>query len=67
MLQKHQQLSHWRDFKFKTYRDRLKYFLEQRVSSKEQQKRIAKMQGFDFEIIYKKGKENVVVYALSRI
>jgi hypothetical protein len=25
------------------------------------------MQGFDFEIIYKKGKDNVVAYALYRI
>jgi hypothetical protein len=40
---------------------------EKRLSSKEQQKWVAKMQGFDFEIIYKKGKDNVVVDALSRI
>ena len=32
-----------------------KYFLEQRLSSEEQQKRVKKMLGYDFEIIYKKG------------
>jgi hypothetical protein len=47
--------------------DSLKYFLEKTLSSKEQQKWVAKTQGFDFEGIYKKGKENVVVDALSRI
>ena len=44
----------------------LKYFLEQRLSSKEQQKWVTKMLGYDFEIIYKKGKLNVVADALSR-
>ena len=46
--------------------DSLKYFLEQRLSSEEQQKWVTKMLGYDFEIIYKKGKQNVVVDALSR-
>ena len=55
-----------RHFKVKTDHDSLKYFLEQRFSSKEQQKRVTKMSGYDFEIIYKKGKKNVVVDALSR-
>jgi hypothetical protein len=41
--------------------------LEQILSSKEQQKWVAKMQGFDFEIIYKMGKDNVDIDALSRI
>ena len=35
-------------------------------SSEEQQKWVTKMLGYDFEIIYKKGKKNVVVDALSR-
>jgi hypothetical protein len=39
--------------------------LEQRLSSKEQQKWVTKILGYDFEIIYKKGKKNVVVDALS--
>ena len=55
-----------RHFKVKTYHDSLKYFLEQRLSSKEQQKWVTKMMGYDFEIIYKKGKRNMVADALSR-
>ena len=46
--------------------DSLKYFLEQILSSKEQQKWVPKMLGYDYEIIYKKGKQNVVADALSR-
>ena len=41
-------------------------FLEQRISSLEQQKWVTKLFGYDYEIIYKRGKENVVVDALSR-
>jgi hypothetical protein len=55
-----------RYFKVKTDRDSLKYFLEQRLSSEEQQKWVTKILGYDFEIVYKKGKQNVVVDALSR-
>jgi hypothetical protein len=40
--------------------------LEQRLSSEEQQKWVTKISGYDFEIIYKKGKQNVVTDALSR-
>ncbi|KAH9314191.1 hypothetical protein KI387_022818, partial [Taxus chinensis] len=54
-----------RHFKVKTDHDSLKYFLEQHLSSEEQKKWVSKMLGYDFEIIYKKGKENVVVDALS--
>jgi len=45
-----------RHFKVKTDHDSLKYFLEQILSSEEQQKWVTKMLGYDFEIIYKKGK-----------
>jgi hypothetical protein len=44
----------------------LKYFLEKRISLEEQQKWVTKILGYDFEIVYKKGKKNVVVDALSR-
>jgi hypothetical protein len=53
-------------FQIKTNHQRLKYFLEQCLSSPEQQKWVTKLFGYDYEIIYKKGKENVVVDALSR-
>jgi KaiC/GvpD/RAD55 family RecA-like ATPase len=39
--------------------------LEQRSSSEEKQKWVTKMLGYDFEIVYKKGKK-MVVDALSR-
>ena len=55
-----------RHFKVKTDHDSLKHFLEQRLSSEERKKWVTKMLGYDFEIIYKKGKKNVVADALSR-
>jgi hypothetical protein len=55
-----------RHFKVKTDHDNIKYFIEQIISSEEQQKWVTKMLGYDFEIIYKKGRKNVVEYALSR-
>jgi hypothetical protein len=54
-------------FQLKLDHHSLKYFLEQRISSPKQQKWVTKMLGYDYEIIYKKGKENVVVDALSKI
>jgi hypothetical protein len=53
-------------FQIKTYHQSLKYFLEQRLSSPEKQKWVTKLFGYDYEIIYKKGKGNVVVDAISR-
>jgi len=55
-----------RHFKVKTDHDSLKYFLEQILSLEEQKKWVTKMLGYDFEIIYKKWKQNVVAYSLSR-
>ena len=55
-----------RHFKVKIDHDSLKYLLEQILYSEEQQKWVTKMLGYDFEIIYKKGKKNVVADALSR-
>jgi hypothetical protein len=40
--------------------------LEQRLSSEEQQKWVTKILGYDFEIVYKKEKQNVVADSLSR-
>jgi hypothetical protein len=53
-------------FQIKTYHQSLKYFLEQRISSQEKQKWVTKLFGYDYEIIYKKGKDNVVLDAFSR-
>jgi len=53
-------------FQINTDHNSLKYFLEKRVSSEEQQKWVTKMQGYDFKIVYKKGKENIVADALSK-
>jgi hypothetical protein len=53
-------------FQIKTDHQSLKYFLEQCISSLEQQKWVTKLFGYDYEIIYKKGKDNVVADALSR-
>jgi hypothetical protein len=53
-------------FQIKTNHQSLKYFLEQCISSPEQQKWVTKLFGYDYEIIYKKGKDNVVADALSQ-
>jgi hypothetical protein len=53
-------------FQIKTDYQSLKYFLEQRISSPEQQKWVTKLFGYDYGIIYKKGKDNVVANALSQ-
>jgi hypothetical protein len=52
-------------FQIKTDHQSLKYFLEQRISSQEQQTWVSKLFGYEYEIIYKKGKDNVVADALS--
>ena len=56
-----------RRFQIKTDHKSLKYFLEQNISSPEQQKWVTKLLGFDYEITYKKGKENVLADALSQL
>jgi hypothetical protein len=56
----------WKHFQIKTDHESLKYFLEQCISSLKQQKWVTKLFGYDYEIIYKKGKDNVVADALSQ-
>lgn len=45
----------------------LKYLLEQRITTTEQHKWVSKLFGYEYEIIYKPGKENSVADALSRM
>ena len=56
-----------RRFQIKTDHKSLKYFLERKISSPEQQKWVTKLLRFDYEITYKKGKENVLADALSQL
>ena len=45
----------------------LKYLLEQRIATQEQQKWVDKLFGYNYKIIYKLGQENSAVDALSRV
>lgn len=54
-------------FIVKTDHQSLKYLLEQRWSTTLQQKWLVKLPGMDYEIVYKKGKDNKVTDVLSRL
>jgi hypothetical protein len=53
-------------FMVKTDHNSLKYFLEQKDLSECQHKWVMKVQEFNFDIEYFKGKKNIVANALSR-
>ena len=53
-------------FMVKTDHNSLKYFLEQKDLSERQYKWVTKVQAFNFDIEYVKGKKNIVADALSR-
>ena len=53
-------------FNIKTDRNNLKYFLEKKELNERQQKWVNKVQAYDFEIEYVKGKKNIAADALSR-
>lgn len=55
-----------RKFLIITDQQPLKHLLEQRVATPEQQKFVAKLMGFEFENLYRPGKQNAVADALSR-
>ncbi|GJU41624.1 gypsy/ty3 retroelement polyprotein [Tanacetum coccineum] len=44
----------------------LKYLLDQRITTSDQIKWLPKLMGYDYEVVYKHGKDNVVADALSR-
>ncbi|GJX29451.1 retrotransposable element Tf2 [Tanacetum coccineum] len=68
-----QALDKWRGylldryFKIKIDHLSLIYLLDQRISTPTQMKWLPKLMGFDYEIKYKRGKDNAAVDALSRI
>jgi len=55
-----------RYFKVKIDHGNLKYILEQKLSLEEHKKWVTNMLGYDFDIIYRKGKKFFVADALSR-
>ncbi|GAU45146.1 hypothetical protein TSUD_253790 [Trifolium subterraneum] len=65
-------IQHWRHYllgnKFVVYTDHksLKHFLQQRISSPDQQCWLAKLLGYQFEVQYKPGPDNKAADALSR-
>lgn len=66
-IKKWQTYLHGRHFIIKTDHHSLKYFLSQRANTPFQQKWVAKLLGFDYEIQYKQGIDNPVADALSRL
>ncbi|CAN7067397.1 unnamed protein product [Brassica rapa subsp. trilocularis] len=54
-------------FIIKTDQQSLKFLIEQKITTPFQHMWLSKLMGYTFEIQYKKGKENVVADALSRV
>ena len=54
-------------FNIKTGQKSLKWLLQQKISTSFPQFWLSELLGFDYEIQYKQGKENIVADALSRI
>ena len=65
-LAKYQQYLVGNRFRVRTDHNNLRFFLEQKQLQERQQKWISKIQAYDFDIEYVKGKNNVVADALSR-
>jgi hypothetical protein len=62
---RHYLLGH--SFRVRTDQQALKYLLEQRIGTPAQQKWVSKLLGFDFTVECRKGRENKVADALSRM
>lgn len=56
-----------RHFILKTDQESLKHLLDSKIVTPFQQKWLSKLLGFNFEILYKKGVDNTVADALSRV
>ena len=56
-----------RHFVIKTDHYSLKYLMEQKITTTFQSKWLSKLMGYDYEVSYKKGKENVVANGLFRM
>lgn len=54
-------------FVVRTDHQSLKHLLEQRISTPAQQKWLTKLMDYDYTVVYKKGKDNSVADALSRV
>ena len=57
-------LGQW--FVIQTDQRSLKYLLEQKIATPDQQQWMVKLMGYDYEIQYRPGKENAAADALSR-
>lgn len=55
------------EFIIKIYHKSLSYLTEQTLHSELQRKAMTRLMGLQFKVVYKKGKENVAVDALSRV
>lgn len=56
-----------RIFKIRIYHNSLKYLLDQKLTFPSQHLWLSKLLGLDYKIEYRKGNENIVVEALSRV
>ena len=65
-LIKFRQYSVGNKFVVKTNHNTLRYFLTEKDLNERHKKWVSKIQEFEFDIEYLKGKNNVVVYSLSR-
>jgi hypothetical protein len=56
-----------RKFQIQTDQKSLKFLLEQRIVTPEQQKWVSKLVGYDYDIVYRPGRTNAAADAMSRL